>query len=305
VGLLNDLVARLRARPAVAATERTVRELVHEWQEDRVSGLAAEVAFFGVLSLFPALLAVTAALGGLGAIIGPEAAAQAEAEVVSLLRSVLTDEADRTIDAVQELFEESSPGLLTIGLVTALWAASRGFAAVIRALDVAYDLDERRTWVGLRAVALALALGTVVVASLLLAMLVLGPLLGGGQEVADRIGLGGGFATFWDWVRWPTVAAAAIAWAATIFHVAPNHRTPWRWDLPGALLTAAAWLLVSVGLRGYLAVASGGNQVFGTLGGSLIVLLWLYLLAVGLLLGGELNAVLAHRAGVPQEPRSP
>jgi membrane protein len=278
---------------------------VHEWQDDRVSGLAAEVAFFGVLSLFPALLAMAAALGVLEALAGAEAAAEAEDAVVSFLQGVLTHEAAGTIEAVQELFDGSSIGVLTVGLATALWAASRGFAAVIRALDVAYDIDERRTWVRLRALGIGLAIGTVVVASLLLAMLVLGPLLGTGQEVADAVGLGTVFATFWTWVRWPTIAALVIGWAATIFHVAPNHRTPWRWDVPGALLTAALWIVLSLGLRLYLVVASTGNQVLGTLGGSLIVLLWLYLLAVGLLLGGELNAILARRAGVPQEPRSP
>lgn len=270
-----------------------------------MSGLAAEVAFFGVLSLFPALLAMAAALGALEALAGAQAAADAEAEVVAMLRRVLTEDAGGTIDAVQELFQESSPGVLTLGLATALWAASRGFAAVIRALDVAYDLDERRPWISLRAIALVLAVGTVVVSAVLLAMVVVGPLLGTGRDVADLVGLGSAFATFWTWARWPFVGAVVVAWAATIFHVAPNHKTPWRWDLPGAALTAALWLLLSLGFRAYLAVASGGNQVLGTLGGSLIVLLWLYLLAVGLLLGGELNAILARRAGVPQEPRSP
>lgn len=298
-------MARLRARPRIAAAERIVRALAVEWKDDRVAGLAAEIAFFGVLSLFPALLAMAAALGALEVVAGAEAAADAESHVVSLLRNVLTEDASGTIDSVQELFSDPSPGVLTLGLATALWAASRGFAAVIRALDIAYDLDEHRSWIALRGLALLLSLGTVVVGATLLAMLVLGPLLGTAQEVADRIGLGPTFATFWSWLRWPTVAALVVAWAATIFHIAPNHRTPWRWDVPGAVLTAAAWLLLSVGFRIYLAVASQGNQVLGALGGSLIVLLWLYLLAVGLLLGGELNAILSRRAGVPQEPRSP
>lgn len=277
---------------------QVAREVVLEWRDDRVSGLAAEVAFYGLLSLFPALLAVTAALGWLDVVAGGDVAARAEEEVVDFLRRVLTDEAAGTIDAVQALFADTDPGVVTIGLVVSLWAASRGFVALVNALDVVYDLDERRSYVGLRAVALALALGTVLVVAGMLAMLVLGPLLGTGRDVADALGLGGGFATFWDWVRWPFAVTVIVAWAATVLHVAPNHNTPWRWDLPGAVLAGAAWAALSTSLRVYLSVATAGaNQVLGTLGGSLIALLWLYLLAAGLLLGGELNAVLIARYG--------
>lgn len=279
-----------------------VRDLAHEWQADRVSGLAAEVAFFGLLSLFPTLLILAGALGWLEAIAGEGLAADAEREVLGFLRRVLSEEAAGTVEAVQGLFEGGDVGTLTVGLLGSAWAASRGFSAIINALDVAYDLDERRPWLRQRVTAVGLAVGTALVGSMLLAMLVVGPLLGTGEEVADLVGAGGIFATFWDWLRWPVVSLLATLWAATVFHIAPNHRTPWRWDLPGALLTAALWALFSLGFRGYLIVAAGANEVLGTLGGSLIVLLWLYLMSIALLIGGEFNAVLAHRYHVPQNP---
>ena len=280
------------------AAVEVVRRVAHEWREDRVSGLAAEVAFFALLSLFPALLAVTAALGSLEVVAGQDVAARAEAGVIDFLRRVLTDEAADTVDAVEGLFRDSNPGIVTIGVVSALWAASRGFAAVVNALDVVYDLDDRRSYLVRRAVGLGLAVGTIVVVAVVLAMLVVGPLLGTGREIADDLGLGGAFATLWNWFRWPVAVSMMVAWAATVFHIAPNHQTPWRWDLPGAVLTAVAWALLSLGLRVYLTLAVGADQVLGVLGGTLIVLLWLYLLAVGLLLGGELNAVLVARAGM-------
>lgn len=270
-----------------------------------MSGLAAEVAFFGILSLFPALLALTAGLGALELLAGADAAAEARHEVVVMLRRVLTDEASGTVDAVEALFEQSSPGVLTFGLLTALWAASRGFAAVIRALNIAYDMDERRSWISVRSSAIGLALGTMLVTIALLAMVVIGPLLGTGREVAELVGFGEIFTTFWTWLRWPAVFVVVTLWAATIFHLAPARRTPWRQDLPGALLTAVLWVALSAGLRAYLVVAAAANQVLGTLGGTLIVLLWFYLLAIGLLLGGELNAILARRPGVTEAPRSP
>jgi membrane protein len=287
-----------------------LRDLAREWRDDRVSGLSAEIAFFGLLSLFPALLAMAAALGSLEAIAGADVADRAEEEVVEFLEDVLTEEASGTIRAVENLFEQTEPGVVTIGVVLAVWAASRAFAALIAALDVVYDLEEGRGYVRRRALGLALALGTVLITAVMLAMLVVGPLFGRGRGVADAIGLGSGFATFWDWARLPVAATVMIAWAATVFHIAPNHRTPWRADLPGAVFAAGAWALISVGFRVYLDVAGDTNQVLGTLGGTLIVLLWLYLLAVGLLMGGELNALLLvrrqavanRRQSVPAEP---
>jgi membrane protein len=128
-------------------------------------------------------------------------------------------------------------------------------------------------------------------------MLVVGPLLGTGRSVADDVGLGATFATVWDWARWPVVMALALAWATTVFHVAPNHHTRWRDDLPGALVAAVAWILVSMAFHTYLVLAGDANQVFGVLGGVLIALMWFYLLAVGLLLGGEVNAMIEARRG--------
>lgn len=300
---VTDTDATNRPTRWLRSTVEVTRQLLREWRDDRVSGLAAEVAFFGLLSLFPGLLALAGALGALQGVVGGEVAERAEAEVVGFLRRVLTEEADSTVEAVRRLFDAPAPGALTVGAAAALWAASRAFVAMINALDVAYDVEERRPYLRLRLQAIALAIGSVALGALMLAALVLGPLLGAGGDVADTLGLGATFATFWDVVRWPAAFLLMVLWAATLFHVGPNHRTPWRWDLPGAAVAAAGWAVTSLGLRAYLAVAAGSNQVLGALGGSLIVVLWLYLLGVSLLVGAELNAVLAVRHGVPQRPR--
>jgi membrane protein len=280
-----------------------IRDVAREWRDDRVSGLAGEIAFFGVLSLFPTMLALAAALGSMDAIFGRDVAQPVEDKIVELLQSVLTERASGTVDAVRRLFDETNAQALTVGALLALWSASRGFVAVINALDVAYDLTERRSYLRLRAVALLLALGSVVVASVMLAMLGVGPLFGSGRDLASDLALGRGFAVLWNWARWPLAVAVMLAWATMVFHVAPNHRAPWRWDLPGAVLATVSWSVLSIGFRVYLSLAGAGNEVLGTLGGALIVLLWLYLLGVGLLLGGELNSVLARRHHVRQLPR--
>ena len=282
------------------ATVDFLAELWHEIRDDRVSGLAAEVAFFGLLALFPGFIAVAAALGSLETLIGAEAATEARESVVSFLERVLTSEASETIVAVQSLFEEQSTGLLTFGLLGALWAMSRGFAAVINALDVVYDLEERRSYLRLRGLSLVFSLLTVVVAAVMLAMIVVGPLLGTGHDVAAELGFGDSFVTFWTLFRWPVTIVVLIIWATALFHFAPNHRTPWRWDLAGAVVASVAWLATTIGFRSYLAFAGGANQVFGALGGALIVLVWLYVLAIGMLVGGEVNAILAARHRIPR-----
>jgi membrane protein len=277
-------------------------ELAAECREDRVTGLAAEIAFFAILGFFPAVLATGAALGFLGAIVGPQQAHRVSETAVEFLSGVLTDRADQTIDGVRDLFTDASPGFLAIGLLGALVGASRAFVALIRGLDTAYDLDEERGYVQSRLTAIGLALGTVVIAAAALTVLVLGPLLGSGEAVAGELGFGGAFATYWDWFRWPAAVVILVGWTALLFHFAPFHRAPWRSHLPGAVLSSFAWLAVTAGLRVYLAAAGQMNPVLGMLGGALILLVWLYALALGLLAGGELNAILAQRRGIPQEP---
>lgn len=289
----RELIARWHSGRAAGVA--WARDLLTQWREDRVGGLAAEIAFFALLSIFPAMVAVAGAVGLLDAMVGERLAERAEEEVVGFFERIFTEDAAGTVDAMRQLFRQSTPAAFTFGGLAAVWAASRAFAAVTRALDVVYDIEERRSYVRLRGLALLLTMGSILVGAVMLAMLVLGPLLGTGRDVADSLGFGGAFATFWDLARWPITAAVLVAWAATLFHLAPNQRAAWRWDLPGAVITALGWVVGSAGLRVYLQFAGETNQIFGVLGGALILVIWLYLLGLFLLMGGEVNALLAMR----------
>lgn len=271
-----------------------IEALAREVRRDRITGLGAEVAFFVILSVFPALLVMALALGFLGSILGDAVAQQAQDSVITTLQRVLTSDAQGTIDAVRQLFTEKQTGLLTFSALAAVWSTGRGFAALIRALGQVYSVADRRSWLRRQATALVLSIGTVLTCAVMLATLVVGPLFGAGGSVAGAVGLGGIFATAWAWARVPLVLVVLLLWAATVLHVAPDHKTAWRTDAAGAGLATAWWIVASLGLHLGLALASG-NQVFGALGGSLILLVWIYLLALGLLMGGELNAVLSER----------
>lgn len=293
---MRDAAARGRAG-TVATARRAVevgRAVGRDASQDRLNGLAAEVAFFAVLSVFPGLLVFAAALGSLEAFTGASLAREVEVTVVNFLREVLTQRAAATVDAVQELFEGGSGGIATLATLLAAIALSRAFAAVIRALDLAYDVEERRPWLRLRLMAVGAAVVTVIMAAVVLAAVVVGPLFGGGRGIAENLGLGGVFEFAWAWLRWPLAFGLLVAWATTLYHVIPNRRTTWRGDLPGAVFASVGWLAASLGLSAYLRLAGAANPVFGALGGGLILLVWLYLLAVALLLGAELNGVLAR-----------
>lgn len=289
----DDVKDRLPDRVATAAD--FAKELVEEAMEDRINGLAAEMAFFGLLGVFPGLLIMTSLLGSLDAIVGAHLADQAESAVINGLDKVLTDEASGAVAAIRSLFEQQRGGLVTFATIGAIWAVSRSFAAVILALDHAYDLEERRPWLKQRLVGAGLALGTVVTTIVVLAMVVIGPLFGGGQAVADVLGFGSVFAFAWTWLRWPFAFVFLTVWATTVFDLGPAIRTKWRWQVPGAVFVALGWLALSVGFSLYLRLAGGSNPVFGILGGGLILMLWMYLLSLVLLLGAEINAILIVR----------
>jgi membrane protein len=291
--VLNGMAeAWRRTRGSLAArVPDFAKALYARSQHDRINGVAAEVAFFGVLSVFPGLLMAAAALGVLEIFVGSRIALLVEDNVISFLHFVLTDNASAAIEVVRDLFEGERGGILTLASLGALLAVMRGFAAVMRALDLAYDCKDTRPWLLRRAVALVLSLSTVVLGAFVMVVFVSGPLLG-----LEPLGLDlEGVLAVWMVVRWPLALVVLVGWATTVYHFGPSHDTPWSWDVPGALVAALLWLAMTGGLSVFLRVAAQTNPVLGALGGGLIMLIWLYLLSLALLIGGEVNAELARR----------
>ncbi|GAC1327671.1 MAG: hypothetical protein NVSMB13_14160 [Mycobacteriales bacterium] len=287
-------------RPAVVAGLRSgwsmFVSLFWKCGDDRVLGLAAETAFFGVLSLFPGLLMIAAALGSLDTLLGANLAASVEAQVLDFLHLVLTDQASGAVTTIQQLFERQQGGVLTFAFLLALITLSGAFAALVSSLNVVYGVPESRSWWFRRYLGIVLAAGTVLLGAVVLAIVVVGPLFGRGHRIARAIGLGDhDVIPYWGWLRWPVLLIVLVAWATTLCHVAPSRRTAWRRDLPGGALAAILWLIASYGFNVYLRLVVRGNPVFGALGGGLIVMSWLYLLSLSMVLGGEVNALLLRR----------
>lgn len=278
-------------RRLVAPVWRFLGELRREIGEDRVTDLAASTAFFTLLMLPAGVLAFVASLGSLERFAGSSVAEDTRASVLEWVGDTFGGDAGPITTAVEELFDQSNAGVATLSFAVALYALSRGFGGLIRALDEAYDIEERRRWWWLRISALGLGIATVAVA---------------GFAAWLRYGLWPDLGSHWL-VRasvQPLLLAILVVWAATLFHFGPNHRTPWRYDLPGALFTAISWLVLVFGFALYVNAASTANGVLGITGALLAAFTLVYLMSMALLIGAEINEILARRAGVVQRGRA-
>ena len=234
-----------------------------------------------LLSLPAALLAVLSSVS----LLGPGLAAELEEAVFEVVDRTFTAEADGVRNAISGLFDQPRAGLFSAALAAAVFTLSGGFSGLIRALDVAYDVEESRNFLRVRLTGLVLAVGT-------LALIAASTYAWAWTE---RNGIP-------NVVRFPSALLLFVLWAATIFHIGPHHRTPWRYDIPGAVLTAVGWLLLSVGFGWYVRIAGSGNELVGATGAALLALTFVWLACVVLLIGAELNEIIASRAGVVQAP---
>jgi len=265
------------------------RDVVGEYSRDGIGDVAASITFWTILSIPAAVLALVSFLSSLEAVVGVSIANDVEAEVQLFVSDTFSD-SEALSETVAEVFNTSSTGVATFATIVALFTLSRAFAGLIRALDIAYGVDDSRPWWFLRLVAIGLGLGTVVIMASGATVLAVLPSLP--FDGALRL------------LTAPVVLAALVLWAATIFHIGPNHRTPWRYDLPGAVFTTAGWVVATQGFASYVRAFGQGNDVQSGVGAVLLALTLIYVLSIVLLLGAEINDVLAQRAGVARQAPS-
>lgn len=269
---------------APVLTWRTVREIRH----DGVLGMAAEAAFWALLSLPPLALALLGAVGYVGEAFGPDAIAEIRAAVVGAAGQVLTPAVMGEVvePLVDTMLAGGRADVMSAGFVISLWSGSAAMYRYIRLITVAYDLEGlRRVWLT-RLLAFALNLGALAVGIVLLPVLVLGPdavvhLAPGAVTPAATVLVRAAY--------WPAVAVLSVCALATLYHLSVPVRTPWRRDLPGAVLAMALWVGGSLALRTYL-TSSLRNTDYGPLTGPIAALLFLYVAALAILIGAELNS---------------
>ena len=275
-----------------------LRRTVADTIEDDCPGLAAQLAFYFLLSLLPALLFVVSLLAYLPIheSLGPALArleAFLPAEVLAFLRQ-----------QIEEALAGGQGGLLTFAIAGAIWSSSSAVTAIITALNRAYDIEEWRSWWKRRLIAIALTVFLAVFVVAAFAFVVGGADMAG--WVAGRLGAGQAFAEAWAVLQWPVAFALVVLAVDLVYYFAPNADTKWVWVTPGALLATTLWLAASIGFKLYVQNFSTYTAVHGAIGTVIVLMLWFYLSGLALLVGAELNAeidkALPTRDLSPQRP---
>lgn len=280
---------------------RTIRSA----RRDRVGGTAAELAFFLLLSIPPAILILAGLAGYVGKLLGSDVQRSMSVAIIDGLGRFLQPDtmSDFVRPAVNDLFARGRADILSLGAVLAVWSVSRVTNVFMRASDIAFERVQPGPRWRRRLSAVAITFGGLVVAAFALPLIVAGPSFG--EAIADHTLLPAGFSGVWRVLYWPAGALLGIALLASIFQVASGRGSRWRSHVVGAALAAGVWIAAAVGLRIYADVAFGKGSAFGPLGAPIILLLWLYVSAIALLIGLELNAELARSEPTREEDSEP
>ncbi len=280
MNFLRDLRSLLRFQ-ALKAT-------VQEFQRDDALGLAAQLAYYLILALFPFILVLISLMGTFGS-------EELASEVLGYFRQVMPEEAYKIIETFTGDIisgDAKAPGLLSFGILFTIWAASGAFAALISALNRAYDVQETRPFWKVRGIAILMTLGLSVLILIGVLLLVLGPQIG--ATIANLFGLGDLFLLVWDIARWPVALLFMVFTVALLYYFAPDVDQPFRWITPGGLIGVLLWVLASVAFNFYVSNFGSYNKTYGAIGAVIVLLLYLYISSLTILFGATLNATLVR-----------
>ncbi|WP_274564622.1 YihY/virulence factor BrkB family protein [Streptomyces spiramyceticus] len=275
-----------------------LKRTAKEFKGDNLTDLAAALTYYGVLSIFPALLALVSILGLLGtSSIKPlidNVGSLAPGAVRDILNSMLTE---------LQSGQGKAGAALIIGIVVALWSASGYIAAFMRASNTVYDIGEGRpVWK-----TLPTRFGITLVVVVLLAAIAIGVVFTGNlaQKTGEVLGMGDTAITVFNYVKWPVLVLLFSFVIALLYWAAPNVKRPFRWVTPGSILAVLIWIAASALFALYVANFSSYNKTYGSLAAVIIFLVWLWISNIAILLGLEFNAELergrAIEAGHPPE----
>ena len=264
----------------------TLKRTITEFMEDGMTDWAAALTYYGLLSLFPMLIALVSIIGLFA---DPETTTEKLTEIVSNLGP---DAAASTFSGPVEglTSNRGASGIaLLVGLALSIWAASGYVGAFSRASNVIFETREGRPFWKLKPVQLGVTLLMILIlAALAIGLVMTGPVV---RAVADPLGIGSTAVDIWDYAKWPVMITLVLLMFAVLFHFSPNVRTgKFRWFTPGAGVALVTWILASAGFAFYAGNFGSYNETYGTLGGFVVLLVWFWISNLALLFGLEMNS---------------
>jgi membrane protein len=185
-----------------------------------------------------------------------------------------------------------SGGILTLGILGAVWSSSAAVVAIVGALNRAYDIDEGRPWWKVRLIALGLTVALAATILVAFSLIVAGPTVA--EQLGRTLGFGPAFEWSWKILQWPLAFFLVSTAFGVVYYFAPDAEQEWVWITPGAVLATLLWLAVSLGFKFYVARFTDYNATYGAVGGVVVLLLWFYLSGLAVLVGAEMNAEIEH-----------
>ncbi len=280
--------------------KQILKRTVKEFQDDNLTDWGAALVYYGVMSLFPMLIVLVALLGLVGQ------SSTINTMIDSLRSAGLTGVADSVQKPLTDIVSQKggAGALLGFGLLASLWSASGYIGAFMRACNAIYEVKEGRPFWKLRPLQVAVTLIGVLLLSLVsIAVVVSGPIA---EAVGRALGFGDTAVTVWGIVKWPAMLLVVMAMIAGLYYVAPNVRQPkLRWVSPGGIVAVLVWVLASAGFGFYVSNFGSYNKTYGTLGGVITFLVWMWISNLALLFGAELDSELERerelKMGLPAE----
>ncbi|MBT2508768.1 YihY/virulence factor BrkB family protein [Streptomyces sp. ISL-98] len=263
-----------------------LKDTVNSCIEYRILGLAAEAAFFTLLSLPPLLLGMIGLLGYVDAWTSTETVASIERNILTAAEAVLSDRGvnDFAKPLLDDVTKGARPDVISLGFAIALWSGSRAVNVFIDTITVMYGLDGHRGIVKTRLLAFLLYIVALIIGAVVLPLMVVGP-----DRVVDLVPFGTEVISV---LYWPVVTLLSVAFLTTLYHVSVPVRSPWIEDIPGALMALGMWVLGSFLLRIYLTRTVEGVSIYGSLAAPIAVLLWIGISAFAVLAGAAVNAAI-------------
>jgi membrane protein len=264
----------------------TIKRTAKEFQEDNLSDWAAALTYYGLLSLFPALIAMVSLIGIFG---DPKSTTESLTEIITEIGPASAAE---TFEGPIKSITESSgtAGLaLILGLAASLWSASGYTGAFMRASNIIYETPEGRPFWKLRPLQLLVTLAMIVMLTLLAVSLVLtGPVV---EAVAGPLGIGSTAVDVWNIAKWPVMALVFLLMIAVLYYASPNVKLRgFKWVTPGSLVAIVVWIVASALFAFYVSNFGSYDKTYGTLGGLIALLVWFWISNLAILFGHQLNA---------------